>query len=91
MSRLATRNLTLAYDRRDVVRNLDVDIPDRSFTVIIGANGCGKSTLLRALARVLKPASGSVLLDGKAIGEYPSRNGRVAATSNHLSSILWCP
>ena len=73
MSRLATRNLTLAYDRRDVVRNLDVDIPDRSFTVIIGANGCGKSTLLRALARVLKPASGSVLLDGKAIGEYPSR------------------
>jgi iron complex transport system ATP-binding protein len=55
------------------VRNLDVDIPDRSFTVIIGANGCGKSTLLRALARVLKPASGSVLLDGKKISEYPSR------------------
>jgi iron complex transport system ATP-binding protein len=74
MSRLATRNLTLSYDRRDVVRDLDVDIPDRSFTVIIGANGCGKSTLLRALARVLKPASGFVLLDGKKITEYPSRH-----------------
>jgi iron complex transport system ATP-binding protein len=73
MSRLATRNLTLAYDRREVVRDLDVEIPDRSFTVIIGANGCGKSTLLRALARVLKPARGTVLLDGKAIGDYPSR------------------
>ena len=39
MSRLATRNLTLGYDRREVIRNLDVEIPDRSFTVIIGANG----------------------------------------------------
>ena len=74
MSRLATRNLTLSYDRRDVVRDLDADIPDRSFTVIIGANGCGKSTLLRALARVLKPAGGCVLLDGKKISEYPSRH-----------------
>jgi iron complex transport system ATP-binding protein len=73
MSRLATKQLTLAYDRREVVRDLDVEIPDRSFTVIIGANGCGKSTLLRALARVLKPARGTVLLDGKAIGDYPSR------------------
>jgi iron complex transport system ATP-binding protein len=73
MSRLATKQLTLAYDRREVIRALDVEIPDRSFTVIIGANGCGKSTLLRALARVLKPARGTVLLDGKAIGDYPSR------------------
>jgi iron complex transport system ATP-binding protein len=73
MTRLATRNLTLAYDRRTVVRDLDVQIPDRSFTVIIGANGCGKSTLLRALARVLRPKAGTVLLDGKAIGELPSR------------------
>ena len=74
VNRLATRNLTLGYDRRPVVRDLDVEIPDRSFTVIIGANGCGKSTLLRALARVLKPTSGSVLLDGKEIGGHPSRH-----------------
>ncbi|HWG25192.1 ABC transporter ATP-binding protein [Actinospica sp.] len=74
MSRLATHGLTLAYGRRQVMRDLDVEIPDRSFTVIIGANGCGKSTLLRALARVLKPAAGTVLLDGRAIGEYPSRH-----------------
>jgi iron complex transport system ATP-binding protein len=73
MSRLATTQLTLAYDRREVIRDLDIEIPDRSFTVIIGANGCGKSTLLRALARVLKPARGTVLLDGKAISDYPSR------------------
>jgi iron complex transport system ATP-binding protein len=74
MTRLATDHLTLAYGKRVIVRELGVEIPDRSFTVIIGANGCGKSTLLRALARVLRPASGSVLLDGKSIGDYPSRH-----------------
>ena len=36
-------------------RDLSVEIPDGSFTVIVGPNACGKSTLLRALARMLKP------------------------------------
>ena len=37
---------------------LSVEIPDHSFTVIVGPNACGKSTLLRALSRMLKPARG---------------------------------
>jgi iron complex transport system ATP-binding protein len=73
-TRLAAAKLTLGYDGREVVRELDVRIPDRSFTVIIGANGCGKSTLLRALARVLRPSGGTVLLDGRAIAELPARH-----------------
>jgi iron complex transport system ATP-binding protein len=73
MSRLATSKLTLGYDKRIVVHELDIAVPDRSFTVIIGANGCGKSTLLRALARVLRPSGGAVLLDGKEISTLPSR------------------
>lgn len=76
--RLEAERLTLAYHGREVVHGIDVRIPDRSFTVIIGGNGCGKSTLLRALARVLRPSGGTVLLDGKAIGELPAR--RVART-----------
>ncbi|TYC02677.1 ABC transporter ATP-binding protein [Micromonospora sp. WP24] len=72
-ARLQAEALTLAYDRRVVVRDLDVQITDGSFTVIVGPNACGKSTLLRSLARVLKPHSGTVLLDGRAIASYPSR------------------
>ena len=49
------------------------DIPDNEFTVIVGPNACGKSTLLRALARMLTPADGAVLLDGRAISSYPSK------------------
>lgn len=70
---LRGRGLTLAYDRRVVVDSLSVDIPDASFTVIVGPNACGKSTLLRALSRTLTPTAGEVLLDGAPIGSYRSK------------------
>jgi iron complex transport system ATP-binding protein len=72
-ARLRGEALTLAYDRRTIAENLDVAVPDGSFTVIVGPNACGKSTLLRALARVLKPAAGAVLLDGRAVADWPAR------------------
>ncbi|MFI7383427.1 ABC transporter ATP-binding protein [Streptomyces sp. NPDC049813] len=73
MSRLTARDLTLAYDDRTVVRDLDLTVPDGRVTVIVGPNACGKSTTLRALGRLLKPAGGSVLLDGKALAELPTK------------------
>ncbi|MEV6424563.1 ABC transporter ATP-binding protein [Streptomyces sp. NPDC051662] len=71
--RLRAEDLTLSYDQRTVATSLSVDIPDHSFTVIIGPNACGKSTLLTALARMLKPKAGQVYLDGAAIASYRSR------------------
>lgn len=72
-NRLSGNGLTLAYDDRVVVRDLDVVVPDGSFTVIIGPNACGKSTLLKALARMISPRTGAVVLDGRAIDQYPTR------------------
>ncbi|WP_199176591.1 ABC transporter ATP-binding protein [Subtercola sp. Z020] len=71
--RLAGRGLRVGYDKRTIIHDLDIDIPDDSFTVIVGPNACGKSTLLRALARVLAPTGGSVVLDGRDISAYPSK------------------
>ncbi|BCN59116.1 ABC transporter [Prescottella equi] len=65
--RLVAENLTLGYGDRVIVEGLDVEIPSGVITTVIGPNGCGKSTMLRALGRLLKPRSGTVLLDGKAI------------------------
>lgn len=73
MTRLRGEGLTLAYDDRTVVDGLDVTIPDGSFTVVVGPNACGKSTMLRALARMLKPREGRVVLDGEAIQSLPSK------------------
>ncbi|SHN11080.1 ABC transporter ATP-binding protein [Actinacidiphila paucisporea] len=71
--RLRADAVTLGYDRRVITEKLSVDIPDHSFTVVVGPNACGKSTLLRALARLLKPAQGRVLLDGRTIGSLPAK------------------
>jgi iron complex transport system ATP-binding protein len=72
-NRLRGENLTLAYDERTIAQDLGIEIPDGSFTVIIGPNACGKSTLLRALARMLKPKVGHVFLDGEQIQSLPSK------------------
>ncbi|MFQ6228449.1 ABC transporter ATP-binding protein [Nocardia sp. NPDC002869] len=72
-ARLRADRLRLGYRGRVISDELTVDIPDGTFTVIIGPNACGKSTLLRALSRLLAPESGAVLLDGKQIGSYPAK------------------
>ena len=66
-TRLAAAAIQVGYDDRVVIDDLTVRIPDGKVTAVVGANACGKSTLLRALARLLKPSSGSVLLDGQCI------------------------
>jgi iron complex transport system ATP-binding protein len=71
--RLHGDDLCLAYDDRVVAEGLSVEIPDGSFTVIVGPNACGKSTLLRALSRMLRPKEGTVYLDGQAISSQPSK------------------
>ncbi|MFF1394586.1 ABC transporter ATP-binding protein [Streptomyces sp. NPDC058287] len=73
MTRLSTSALTLAYEDRTVVHDLDLAVPDGRITVIVGPNACGKSTTLRALGRLLKPRSGSVLLDGEALTKLPTK------------------
>ncbi|MFE7897843.1 ABC transporter ATP-binding protein [Streptomyces sp. NPDC057424] len=73
-SRLAARGVTVGYGGRVVIDELDVAIPPGVITTIIGPNGCGKSTLLRTLSRLLKPARGSVVLDGEDIGRLRTRD-----------------
>ncbi|MFT4189668.1 MAG: ABC transporter ATP-binding protein [Aeromicrobium sp.] len=71
--RLHAVDVQVGYDQRTIISDLDVTIPDGSFTVIIGPNACGKSTLLRALSRLLKPTKGTVLLDGRDVAEYQGK------------------
>ncbi|MBG0740876.1 ABC transporter ATP-binding protein [Paeniglutamicibacter antarcticus] len=70
---LGAEELNLGYADRTIVKGLCVELPAGKVTMIVGANACGKSTLLRGLARLLKPGSGHVTLDGKDIHRLPSR------------------
>ncbi|GHB54172.1 iron-enterobactin transporter ATP-binding protein [Streptomyces viridiviolaceus] len=73
-SRLAARGVTVGYGARTVIDDLHVAIPPGVITTIIGPNGCGKSTLLRTLSRLLKPAKGTVVLDGEDIAGLRTRD-----------------
>ncbi|HEY8583685.1 MAG TPA: ABC transporter ATP-binding protein [Capillimicrobium sp.] len=70
---LRAEGLTVGYDDRVVVEGLDLEIPRGRLTAVVGGNGCGKSTMLRALARLLRPRAGQVLLDGDAIAKLPTK------------------
>ncbi len=73
VSPLRSDQVTIGYGEDPVVHQLSIDVVPGTITTIIGPNGCGKSTLLRAMARLLKPSMGSVLLDGQIIHHLPSR------------------
>jgi sulfonate transport system ATP-binding protein len=65
---LSCRGLTKNYsiDGREVValREVDLDLPKASISVVVGPSGCGKTTLLRLLAGLEQPSGGTILRDG---------------------------
>ena len=87
--RLRAEAVCLAYDAHIVVDDLSLSIPDGKVTAIVGANACGKSTLLRALARLLRPTSGRVLLDGEEIHRVKTKE--VARRLGLLPQSSTCP
>ena len=70
---LRASDLVLGYDNRVVVNHLDLDVPMGKITSMVGPNSCGKSTTLRAIARLLRPKGGAVLLDGQVIAKMPTK------------------
>ncbi|WP_319942755.1 ABC transporter ATP-binding protein [Nocardia aurantia] len=72
-ARLAADGITVGYGGRVVIDGLTLDIESGLVTTIIGPNGCGKSTLLRTLGRLLRPKTGRVLLDGRAIATLSTK------------------
>src|SRR6185503_4358271 len=58
---------SFAYDRRPVLTGIDMVIPRGKVVAIMGVSGSGKTTLLRLISAVVKPTSGSVVVDGKKV------------------------
>ena len=73
MSVITTKNLNISYGNVDIVKDLNLSIPEGKITTIIGANGCGKSTILKTLARILKPKSGEIYIAGTEINKQSSK------------------
>ncbi len=75
---LEGKNLQAGYDKKIILKDASVSIPNGKISVIIGANASGKSTLLKTLARLIHPLKGQVLLSGEDI--HKTRPKKVART-----------
>jgi phospholipid/cholesterol/gamma-HCH transport system ATP-binding protein len=58
------RDVSFSHGSRTILDGVDLDIPRGKITAVMGPSGCGKTTLLRLIGSQLKPARGSILIDG---------------------------
>lgn len=72
MSTIKLVHLRKDFGKDTVIPDLNLEIEDKSFTVLVGPSGCGKSTTLRMIAGLEKPTDGEILIDGVNVAYVPS-------------------
>ena len=78
MAAVSIRNVGKAFDSVVVMRDIDLDVADGEFLVLVGASGCGKSTLLRMIAGLEPITSGEIAIGGRRVNELEPRERDVA-------------
>ncbi|HVD26053.1 MAG TPA: sn-glycerol-3-phosphate ABC transporter ATP-binding protein UgpC [Gaiellaceae bacterium] len=79
MAEIELHQLTKVYgDGTRAVKELDLQIPDGEFTVLVGPSGCGKTTALRMVAGLEPITSGEVRIGGRVVNDLPPKNRDVA-------------
>lgn len=89
MTILKASQVDIGYGSTRIVQGLSFAPPAGKVTALIGPNGCGKSTLLKAFARILKPLSGELTLDGQAYSALSAR--QLARQIAFLPQVLPVP
>tara|TARA_R110002020_G_scaffold405744_1_gene615769 strand:- start:251 stop:1339 length:1089 start_codon:yes stop_codon:yes gene_type:complete len=73
---VSIRDLSLSFGAVKVLQNLDLEVHDGEFLVLLGSSGCGKSTLLNCIAGLLEPTDGQIFIKGKNVTwEEPKDRG----------------
>ncbi|HEY7035476.1 MAG TPA: ABC transporter ATP-binding protein [Thermomicrobiales bacterium] len=78
MSTVVCRNLTKLFGQAYAVRELNLEIGDGEFVVLVGPSGCGKTTTLRMIAGLERVTSGEIYLNGKLVNATPPRHRDIA-------------
>ena len=76
MHSVSVKDLNLSFGSVDVLQNLNIDINDGEFLVLLGSSGCGKSTLLNCIAGLLDITDGQIFIKGRNVTwDEPSKRG----------------
>src|SRR5277367_1323304 len=78
MARVAMRSLNKNYDEVRAVIDVNLDIKDKEFVVLVGPSGCGKTTTLRMVAGLESITSGHISIDEKIVNELPPMDRDIA-------------
>src|SRR5579859_7562333 len=78
MARVLLRNLNKFYDDVHAVQNVNLEIRDKEFVVLVGPSGCGKTTTLRMVAGLESISSGQVLIGDTVVNELPPMDRDIA-------------
>ncbi len=79
MANVILRNISKSYDGKTfAVKNVNIDVEDREFVVLVGPSGCGKSTTLRMIAGLEEISEGELLIDGKKVNDIQPKDRDIA-------------
>jgi len=78
MASVSMHKLCKRFENNVVLRDVDLDIADGEFIVMVGPSGCGKSTLLNCIAGLEDVSSGEVSIGGRVVNELPPKDRDIA-------------
>ena len=78
MSRIELKNIQKKWGDVYGVRDVNIDIADEEFLVLLGPSGCGKTTTMRMIAGLEDPTEGEIILDDTLMNEVDARDRDVA-------------
>ena len=78
MAEVSIRKLNKMFDVTHVVKDVDLEIRDKEFVVLVGPSGCGKTTTLRMVAGLEAITSGQILIDDAVVNEVPPMDRDIA-------------
>ncbi|MBQ7764701.1 sn-glycerol-3-phosphate ABC transporter ATP-binding protein UgpC [bacterium] len=79
MSNVVLKKLVKSYDgKKNIINNIDLEIKDKEFIVLVGSSGCGKSTILRLISGLEEITSGEIYIDNKLVNNVHPKDRDIA-------------
>jgi multiple sugar transport system ATP-binding protein len=78
MARVVLENVCKNFGTVEAVKNFNLTVEDKEFTILVGPSGCGKSTALRMIAGLEEPTSGKIYIGDRSVNDLPPKHRDIA-------------
>src|SRR5450759_5082889 len=85
MASIEIRGVDKAFGPTQVLHDVDLEVADGEFLVLVGPSGCGKSTLLRIIAGLEEVTSGEIIIGDRVVNDLPPKDRDIAMVFQNYS------